>query len=608
MDLRQRPYPVPASEAGRLEALWSYQIVDTPPEREFDSLVSLASRIFSCPVAYIALVDDTRQFIKAHIGMEAGDAGRDASFCTYTILQNDVLYLADATQDPRFEQNLFVTGNPQARFYAGAPLITPSGHAIGSLSIMDTEPRPDFTADQMRTLRDLASLVVDRLEVRRLNLQRCRNEQRLEHLAHFDSLTGLPNRASLWMHIDSLLAQGLPVNVLMADIDNFKEGNDALGQLHGDEILKHVARRIRAVVPKSMFVARPSGDEFAIVVEGDMTSGAFERLCREILADISAPFQVDGRWHEIEVSIGIAIAPQHGVSAQELLASADLALQEARLEGRGRVEVFTPALRQALQSKRSIEIELKRAYENGELEIVYQPQVKLSDSSLVGAEALLRWRHPERGVLSPSDFISVLESMPLAVDVGTWIIETACRQSKEWSDAGSPIQVAVNLFASQLDRKADLVGVVDRALQLADLSPGGLELEITENIILRREAAMIAQLHQLRKKGVGISFDDFGTGFASLSHLKSFPLTKLKIDQSFVAGLCSNSADAAVVEAILHLGRSFRFKVVAEGVETLEQHDRLLSLGCSLGQGFLFGRAMSPADFSSRLPDWREVA
>ena len=607
MDQR-RPYPVPASEAGRLEALWSYQIVDTPPEREFDSLVNLTSRIFSCPIALVALVDDTRQFMKARIGTDIWETGRDVSLCTYTILQNDVFYVPDAREDPRFAQNPFVVGAPHIRFYAGAPLITPTGHAVGSLSIMDSKPRSDFSREQMRTLKDLASLVVDRLEMRRLNLQRRRNELRLEHLAHFDTLTGLPNRASLWMRIDKALAEGLPVNVLLADIDGFKDVNDAFGQLHGDEVLKYVARCIRNAVGEAMFVARPSGDEFAVVIEGDMDGGTMESLCRDVISRVGAPFEIDGRSHELDISVGIATAPQHGATAQELLASADLALQRAKAEGRSRAEVFTSALRDAMRSKRSCESELKRAFEKGEFELVYQPQVRLSDCSLVGAEALLRWRHPEKGLLGPSDFISVLETMPLAAEVGAWVIETACRQASEWRADGSPIRVAVNLFGAQFDRKADIVGVVDRALGVSGLPPEDLELEITENIILRREAAMIAQLREVRKRGVGVSFDDFGTGFASLSHLKTFPLTKLKIDQSFVGGLCTDSADAAVVEAILHLGRSFRFEVLAEGVETLEQHDRLVALGCSFGQGFLYGRAMSPEDFSSRLPDWREVA
>ena len=434
------------------------------------------------------------------------------------------------------------------------------------------------------------------------------NEARLFRLAHLDPLTELPNRAALWTKLDDMLAVGQPVAVLLLDLDDFKEVNDLAGHLWGDRVLRCVARRIREAMGDSQVAARLGGDEFVVLMEnvGDPLVAA--GLADELIAAMRPTFDIDGQPVHLGVSIGIAIAPAHGVTAEELLANVDLALYRAKAEGRQRHHLFVPTMRQAANARRTCETELRNALAKGEFELFYQPQVRLRDSSLVGAEALLRWRHPERGLLAPAAFIGVLESLPLAAEVGDWVVRTACAQAAEWRAAGiDDFKVSVNLFGAQF-RSGNLVETIERALVETSLPAEALELEITENIILRHEKQMTEQLRVLCRRGVSVAFDDYGTGFASLSQLKLFPLTKLKIDQSFVREMCCDSQDAAVVKAILHLGRSFGVKVIAEGIELLQQHDVLLENGCDEGQGFLYGRAMAARDFEPRLMEWRQVA
>jgi len=430
--------------------------------------------------------------------------------------------------------------------------------------------------------------------------ERRANEDRLFRLAHLDPLTQLPNRALFKSRIERVLQSEEAATVMLVDLGGFKDVNDSLGHSAGDALLIDVAQRLLSSVRPSDTVARMGGDEFAILIPGLGDPFRASAIAEDAIENTARILTVEGQPVHIGASVGIAIFPAHGSRADELLSNADLALYQAKAEGRHCRRFFTAALRAAASSRHAHQGELRRAYEQGELELFYQPQMRIADGTLVGAEALLRWRHPEKGIIAPAAFLPALETSPLAWQVGEWIVRTACRQAATWRKHGADtFRIGVNLFGAQF-RTADLAHKVRAVLTETGLPPSALELEITENIILRHDDEMIGPLRELHADGVGITFDDYGTGYASLSMLKRYPLTRLKIDQTFVRSMCESPADAAIVRAILYLGRSFGLEVIAEGVETEEQLARLRKKGCEEGQGYLFGRPMTAQEFATR--------
>ena len=431
--------------------------------------------------------------------------------------------------------------------------------------------------------------------------QRLASEEWLFRLAHLDALTELPNRMVLRSRIDEAVENDAPACILLIDLDGFKDVNDTLGHSAGDMLLKMVAKRILALVGENDTVARLGGDEFAALLPGLDDPLKVATICDALIESIAEPFTVDGQLVVIGASIGIALCPAHGRKAEDLLANADLALYQAKAEGRHCRRFFIPALRHAALNRRTYEIELRKAVLEQQFELHFQPLVRMADGTLIGAEALLRWRHPQRGLMSPNTFFPVLETSLLAAAIGDWALETACAQAARWRRMTMPdFRISVNLFGMQF-KTGDIESMVRRTLDRHQLPPEALELEITENIILRHDEAMTRPLHNLHRCGVGIAFDDYGTGYASLSLLKRFPLSRLKIDRSFVRDSCTDPEDAAIVQAILYLGQSFGLGVIAEGVETPEQQAFLLANGCSEAQGFLFGRPMAAEAFTQHI-------
>lgn len=430
--------------------------------------------------------------------------------------------------------------------------------------------------------------------------ERRANEERLFRLAHLDPLTELPNRAVLRERLTEIVAAARAVSVLMFDLDGFKEINDSHGHATGDAALTVMAARLLACAQPTDTVSRLGGDEFVLLMPdvGDPLRAA--EVADAIIAAVAEPFEYEGQTLRLSTSVGIALAPAHGDSADDLLSCADLALYKAKGDGRYCHRLFTPMLRQQAQRVRACRDELGRAVERSEFVLFYQPQVRLSDGTLVGAEALIRWQHPERGLLAPAAFLDVLDTSRYAAPVGDWVLRTACEQAAAWREAGAAeFRIGVNLCSAQVQR-SDLAETVRAILHDTGLPATGLELEITENIVLRHDAEMVAALRSLRETGVGIAFDDYGTGYASLSLLKRFPLTRLKIDRSFVTGMLTSHQDVTIVRAILQLGHGFKLEVIAEGIETEAEHARLRAKGCQEGQGYLFGKPM-PADvFANR--------
>ena len=417
-----------------------------------------------------------------------------------------------------------------------------------------------------------------------------RAERRIAHMAHHDALTGLPNRVLFHERLAALVAERAPAGLLCLDLDHFKLVNDTLGHPAGDALLRQVAERLRACLGGDGLVARLGGDEFAVLHRAERP--ALVALADRIIAALCRPFALDGQDVTVGVSIGIALAPEHGDDPDGLLRKADTALYAAKADGRRTRRLFEPAMDAALQARRALERDLRAAIAAEALEVHYQPLVDARTLAVTGCEALLRWRHPERGFVSPADFIPVAEETGLIASLGEWVLARACREAAGWP---RPVRVAVNLSPVQF-RAPDLVGTVARALAESGLDPARLELEITEQVMLEESAANIAVLHRLRGLGVRIAIDDFGTGYASLSYLRAFPFDKIKIDRSFTAALGQEAAALAVVQAVIGLGASLGTTTVAEGVETEAQLAVLRRSGCDEVQGFLFSRPVPAAD------------
>jgi diguanylate cyclase (GGDEF)-like protein len=416
----------------------------------------------------------------------------------------------------------------------------------------------------------------------------------IRHQAQHDALTGLPNRVLLTERVDLAMQAGGDQAVLFIDLDDFKWVNDSLGHAAGDELLVVVARRLQASVREADLAARLGGDEFAVLVQEGGVEVA-RAVAGRIIAALRQPVAAAGMQLVIQASVGIAAVSEWRDTA-ELLRNADVAMYDAKEHGKGQFKVFEPAMQDRVRDRIGVEAELRGALERDELVLAYQPLVSLADEEIVGVEALVRWRHPARGLLPPGFFLPVAEESGLILPLGRWVLREACRQARDWvgSRDGRRFKVSVNLSPRQLHH-ADLVDEVVGALDDAGLDPGALVLEITESMILRDHQAVAAKLRALRRLGVGVAFDDFGTGYSSLSHLLHLPVDQIKVDKSFVSG------HDDMVGAILQLGRTLRLETVAEGVETPEQAERLRGLGCQLAQGYHFGRPLEAAAFSALL-------
>ncbi|GJE78401.1 hypothetical protein BGCPKDLD_5016 [Methylorubrum suomiense] len=418
-------------------------------------------------------------------------------------------------------------------------------------------------------------------------------------LARLEPLTGLCNRVELHDRLSAAVAAaeeaGAPLAVLMLDLDRFKAVNDTLGHPVGDALLRKVAERLRNAARRDDVIARLGGDEFAILQVGQV--GADQPLAAEALANrlvdlVGRTYVLDGQMLNVGVSVGIALFPDDGRLPDDLLKHADLALYRAKADGRGTYRFFEPAMNAAVQARRSLEIDLRRALALKQFTLVFQPQIRLETGEVSGFEALLRWHHPERGLISPATFIPLAEEIGVIVGIGEWALRTACREAARWAQ---PASIAVNLSPIQF-RGGKLVETVTLVLAQTGLDPARLELEITEGALLDDTDGVLTVLNGLRHLGVRISMDDFGTGYSSLSYLQKFPFDKIKIDQSFVRGMAGSAECGAIVRAIARLGASLGMRTTAEGVETADQLDAIRAEGCTEVQGYLTGRPMPASE------------
>jgi diguanylate cyclase (GGDEF)-like protein len=391
------------------------------------------------------------------------------------------------------------------------------------------------------------------------------------------------------------------VAVMFLDVDRFKLVNDTLGHTGGDVLLKAVSHELSGVLREGDTVARVGGDEFTLLLPAINGEADAVVIAERILETIKRPRLVDGQEFSVTTSIGITIFPQDGADVHTLLRNADTAMYRAKERGRDNFQLYTPAMNASVMQRLALENDLRHAVERGELLLHYQPVADVPSGQIVGAEALLRWDHPQRGRLDPDSFIPLAEETGLIVPVGEWVLRAACRQAKVWQDAGySPIRLSVNLSARQLHHK-DLTDLVTSVLRGSGLAPEWLRLEITEGDVMSNVEFIISVLHRLRDMGVSISVDDFGTGYSSLSYLKRFPIDSVKIDRSFVRDLATDPSDAAIVTTVIAMARNLNLRVVAEGVETAEQLDFLRRRDCDEYQGYLISPPVPAHEFEGLL-------
>jgi diguanylate cyclase (GGDEF)-like protein len=461
-----------------------------------------------------------------------------------------------------------------------------------------------FSRHRLRPHRDDVRRLQAYSHIASLAVERELYNEEIRQLAYHDSLTGLPNRRLFSMRANYALASAGSadrVAILILDIDNFKSINDTFGHLLGDELIRVAARRIQDVLEPEVTLARVGGDEFTLVIPRVRDREQAQSIALRILEALHDPVRVEGYDFAVTASIGIAIYPEHGLDLDTLFRNADAAMYIAKRGGRDAYQVYEPEMNANFYERLVIESQLPRALENRELHVYYQPRVRAADGQITSVEALLRWRHPELGDVSPGEFITIAEETGLIVPMGQWVLDTVCAQIKAWEAKGLPkVRVAVNVSGRQL-LQGDFAERVKRTLSQHEVSPEWIELEITESALIRRVASALRDLNELRAAGILITIDDFGSGYSSLTRLARLPLDALKIDQSFVHDMVGHAEKMAITSAIIALGHTLNLQVVAEGVETSEQCDILRGQGCDEMQGYLFSHPVPPDEMARML-------
>jgi len=599
-----------AAQQSAVARLGEHALEGKSTEALMQEAVTVAAEILSAEEAAVLeyLPGEECLLLRSGVGWPASAIGNvrfpagSASQAGYTIAVGRPVIVNDWSTEHRFRRSPHST---QLGRRSGLTVIVDGLHEpFGVLGLQCMRTR-DFGAGDVDFLQSLANVLADAL-------QRQAAEDQIRHRALHDALTGLPNRVLFLDRLEHAVARlrrrRTNAAILFLDFDHFKLVNDSLGHQIGDELLAAAAPRLRQAVRATDTVARFGGDEFGILLEDIAGEREAIDMAQRIASVFTRPFVLAGSDHFVTTSIGIALA-QGGELADELIRDADAAMYRAKEHGRARYELFDGVMRDRAIARLRVENDLRRALERGELRIAYQPLVSLRDRSIVSVEALLRWDHPERGSIPPSEFIPVAEEDGLIEPIGQWVLERACRQGAQWYRArpdAAPLGISVNLSVVQVANRG-FPAVIAEVLRASGLDPSCLSLEITESVMLRDAAALTDALPALKSIGLRLVLDDFGTGYSSLAYLTRLPLDALKVDRSFVDGLGSDRRDTAITEAIIAMSHALSLDVIAEGVETAVQAAELSRLGCGLAQGFLFSRAVPAAEITRMLqlgPEW----
>ena len=571
----------PTAEAERSAALAAYDILDTPPEEEFDRLARLAAHVMGSSMAMLSFADGTRHWVKASVGWSEAHAPRTATFSAHALRQDGPFLVEDTARDPRF-----ATLAPGPRFHAGVSLRTPSGHAIGALCVADMAPRRVLPA-RLARLVDLASVAMSALELRRARAWQARAATR-------DPLTGLPNRVALLEHLHALSGENggepAPCCLLTLGCVGLHAINDTLGHAVGDHLLSLLGRALPVWLPAPSLVARHVGAEFVAVL-----GHCDERTGRDIgerLAGQVRSLMCRNAW-AVTPAIGVAAFRPGRDDPDQAVLRAESAMLDAKRHG-GEHVVLAASMPSGAGPEclpgMVLQRQMRNALSRGEFFLHYERVVPLGADQSPYVEALARWRSPEYGVLGPSVFIPACERSGLILPLGQHVLRLAARQMRQWLDRGeAPARVAVNVSGVQLADPEIAASVLD-ILREAGVPPERLELELTESLLIEDTPLLMTALNTLAAAGVTLTIDDFGTGFSSLRILRNLPVHRVKIAQVFIRNIAESPRDAAIVAAIVSMARALGLRTVAEGVETRAQRDRLQALGCDFGQGWLFGR------------------
>ncbi|ANC92672.1 sensor domain-containing phosphodiesterase [Azospirillum humicireducens] len=597
--------PAPSLEEDRLAALQRYELLDTPEEPAFDQITRLAAKLLNVPIALISLVDRDRQWFKSRVGLPVRETPREQAFCAHALRSESLLVVNDARQDDRFAANPLVTGDPHIRFYAGAPLRTAEGLTLGTICVIDDQPRPALSPEEEETLRDLSAMVMAHIEARRA-------------VGYLHPVTSLSNRFRLLADIDALLAasageERTRLTVVVIDTaasQQYAELTRVLGQVCADAFEVDCARRIAACLPDRTRLYHLSPARFACILidrHEDELTATLDRIGDAI----RSPFHYQGVPIASSTGIGFVHHPDRpGGSVELLRASTSAAHQslerqkcwcaydEDQDRASHRAFLLLRNLTDAIGGTR-VEASDAATGREGQLHMAYQPKVDLRTDACIGAEALLRWTHPDLGPISPAEFVPLAERTALVRPLTEWVIGAVLAQIARWRRRGIALPVSINI--SMLDLGAnDFADRVAAMLDRHGVQADWIDFEVTESALMTDRAVVDRQLDQLRRLGIEVEIDDFGTGQSALSYLKDIPATAVKIDQRFIRSIATERSDQIMVRSTIELAHDLGYRVVAEGVETVEAYDWLRRHGCDFGQGYLFSRPLAPADFE----DW----
>jgi predicted signal transduction protein with EAL and GGDEF domain len=578
---------IPLDERQRLSELRDFGILDTEVDEDYDRLVQLATVLCGTPMGTLTFVDGARQWFKSRVGIEITETPRAQALCAHTILDSDrLLEIEDVALVPWFDPQIYGAGGPAVRFYAGAPLKTRDGSAIGTLCVMDAVPRI-LSAAQRDSLNKLAKAVATQLNLRR----------HLRIATQTDRLTGLPN----WFHFEAQFDASRPQKGIVAFVRlrTVSQINSAHGFRVADALIKQTADRLRGFTDSGAFIGRIKRGLFVLFFPDADADEFAARTASQLTGVLQAPYSVNNLTLVCPINLGFAAFPRDGNSLDEVVNSADAALQMA-IERDEPVAFFDKSVDNVLSMHYRLEPQLREALSANQFVNYYQPKIDLASGAIVGVEALIRWMHPERGMVPPMEFVPALESTGLIGEVGSHIIERALADWCDWRDAGLPApRIAVNVAAAQL-RSDTFVRELRAALQGRGVDASALGIEITESILIGNIERAIEVLTQIRQLGIPVAIDDFGTGYSSLAYIVTLPIDEVKIDRAFVKRITADAAYKGIVDTCISLAHNLNLKVVAEGVEIEDQALLLKQLGCDQAQGFFYSPPV-PADQLARM-------